>query len=65
MTETVPISIDDQVEAARREVRQRERVYPRFIANGKMTQAAADREVARMKAIVKTLEDVAAAGRLL
>lgn len=33
------------------EIRQRRRVYPRPIASGKMTQQAADREIAVMKAI--------------
>lgn len=37
--------------AAEREVKLRERVYPRFIEQKKMTQAQADRELGAMRAI--------------
>lgn len=40
-----------KAEVAGREVRQRERVYPRLVAAGKMTQAFADRQIAVMRAI--------------
>lgn len=32
-------------ECAAREVKQRERVYPRLVAQGKMTQAFADKQI--------------------
>lgn len=35
-----------------RELRMRRRVYPRRVADGKMTQAQADREIAVMEAIL-------------
>jgi hypothetical protein len=37
--------------AAEREVKQRERVYPRLVASRRMTQQQADRETAIMKEI--------------
>lgn len=60
-----PVSTDDQVECVRRELGYRRRVYPRRIAAGKMTQALADREIARMEAVLATLERVAEGERLL
>lgn len=52
----VPVfTLEDQIKCAEREVRMRERVYPRWVDQHKMTQANADREIATMKAIVRTL----------
>ncbi len=53
----VPLHV--QIEAAERELRMRRNVYPRRVAEGKMTQALADREVAAMDAIVETLKGLA------
>jgi hypothetical protein len=36
----------------------RERVYPRRVADGKMTQALADDELAAMRAVLQTLCEV-------
>lgn len=52
------VPLVEQVASARREVAYRERVYPRLVAAGKMTQALADRELAAMQAIVETLADL-------
>jgi hypothetical protein len=41
----------DKAECAEREVKQRRYVYPRRVADGKMTQALADRQIAIMEAI--------------
>jgi hypothetical protein len=38
-------------EAALREVQMRRRVYPTWVASGRMTKAFADREIATMEAI--------------
>ena len=46
----------DQIAAAERELKMRQHVYPRRIAEKKMTQALADRETAAMAAIVETLK---------
>ena len=35
-----------------RELRQRENVYPRLIANGKLTQQKADRQMAVLRAVL-------------
>jgi hypothetical protein len=47
----LPVSIDAMVKEVQREIRQRERVYPRFVGAGKMTQVAADRQIEVMQAI--------------
>lgn len=39
--------------AAEREVRQRQRVYPRLVREGRMTQEFADRQIAVMRAIAE------------
>lgn len=45
------ISRKDKHDCAEREVKQRRRVYPRLIADGRMTQDFADRQIAIMEAI--------------
>lgn len=57
------VSYADQIEAVRRELKLRESVYPRRVSDGKMTQALADRELARMRAVLRTLELVQAINR--
>ncbi len=47
------ISDQDKLECAQREIKQRRRVYARLVANGRMKQAAADREIAVMEAIAE------------
>jgi hypothetical protein len=49
------ISLADQLAAAQREVRLRKQVYPRLIAQGKMTAVEADYQIRVMEAIGKTL----------
>lgn len=50
------ISTEQQIECVKRELRMREHVYPRRVADHKMTQALADRELAAMRAVLATLE---------
>lgn len=45
------ITTKDKAECAERELRQRQRVYPRWVVDGRMTQAFADRQIAIMQAI--------------
>lgn len=52
----LPVPIVDQIECVKREIRKREEVYPRLVSNGKMRQATADLEIARMRAVLATLE---------
>ena len=42
-------------ECAEREVRQRQRAYPRWVEAGRLTQALADRQTALMRAIARKL----------
>lgn len=55
-----PPSIDDQIACAERELGYRRHVYPRRVSAKQMTQALADRETARMEAILATLQAVKA-----
>lgn len=58
ITEPIPVTIEDQVKCVEREISMREGAYPRFIAAHKMTQQTADREIAAMKAILRTLTNL-------
>lgn len=49
------VSIADQVACIRREIKMRERVYPRWVLNDKMRQEQADYELAAMRAVLETL----------
>lgn len=44
-------TIDDLIACADREITMRERVYPRRVADGRLRQAAADREIALMRSV--------------
>lgn len=52
------IPLDRQVAAVRDEISLRHRVYPRFIAGGKMTAEVAARRIAEMDAVRMTLEQL-------
>jgi hypothetical protein len=56
MAELFPPSLVEMVAAAEREVRLREYVYPRRVAQRRMTQDKAEKEIALMKAIVEELK---------
>lgn len=47
--------INAQIKEVEREIAMRERVYPRWVESGKMTQAAAARQIENMKAVLSTL----------
>lgn len=49
------ISIEDQIKEVARELAMRRRVYPRWVNDGRMTQAEADRKWEAMKAAHDTL----------
>lgn len=59
------IPIARQVECIRRELKMRERVYPRWVAGEKMTQALADREIEAMRAVLETLVAIEESTRLI
>jgi hypothetical protein len=48
---------DDLVKCAEREVAYRRRVYPRLVADNRMSREHADREIAMMEAIAEKLKD--------
>lgn len=56
------ISIDVQIEEVKREIRQRDFVYARAVDRGSMKPEEARRYVARMKAVLSTLEQVKLCG---
>lgn len=56
---------DEKLAAVRRELNMRRRVYPRWVSNGKMSQAKADEETAVMEAIVADYERQVQGERLL
>jgi hypothetical protein len=56
-------SLADQIRCAERELRKRRQVYPRFVADQRMTQAQAEHEIATMAAILETLRELFAASR--
>ena len=65
MSQAIPLQA--QIDCVERELRQRARVYPRLIAQKKMSQGFADVETARMQAVLKTLRGLLPGeqGRLL
>lgn len=53
------ISLAEQLECVDRELSMRSRVYPRWVSERKLTQALADKEMARMRAVRSTLAGLA------
>jgi hypothetical protein len=49
-------TIDDQIAELRRELGFRPRVYGRWVADGRMTQAQCDERIGRMRAALATIE---------
>ncbi len=49
------VTLEDQIACLKREIAIREGVYPKWIANGRMKQSAADLEIERMTAALHTL----------
>jgi hypothetical protein len=62
---TMTISLADQIKSVEREIAMRKGVYPRRIADKKMSQTKADHEIAAMEAVLGTLRGVAERTRLL
>jgi hypothetical protein len=53
------VSLDDQVACVRRELGLRQRLYPRWVADGKMTADQAAKEINAMKAVLDTVAGLA------
>lgn len=54
------ITIDDQIAEVEREIKLREKTYPRWSSGPKpkLTKAAADRQLARMRAVQQSLYEL-------
>ena len=65
MCEAATVTYEAQLQCAERELAMRRRVYPRWVADNKMTAAKADSEIAAMAAVCETLRRLAEADRLL
>lgn len=53
---TGALSLRGQIDCVRRELRQRQQVYARLVASGRMKSAAADYEIASMERVLRTLQ---------
>ncbi len=51
----MPISLDDQIRCVAREIAMRRAVYPRRVAEGKMTTGKMQLEIVHMEAVLSTL----------
>lgn len=49
------IDLDEQIRCVAREINLRKRVYPRWVATGRMKQQEADHEIAAMQEVLVTL----------
>lgn len=58
MTDLIPPTIDDQIACVEREIALRRRVYPRWIANKRMTERTARYEIDVMTEVLNTLKEV-------
>jgi hypothetical protein len=55
VTELFAITLADQIACVERELRLRHAVYPRLVAQKRMKQSSADREIALMEVVLATL----------
>lgn len=53
---TTGFNISQQIEEVRYELMKREQVYPRLYSNGKLRRSEGEYHVARMNAVLKTLQ---------
>lgn len=61
MPETFVVTLEEQLACVRREISMRERCYPRWVIDKRLTQAKAEAELAGMRAVLRTLEGLQAA----
>ena len=54
------VSIEEQIASVEREIRMRESAYPRWIEQRRMTVKTAEHEIACMRAVLATLQRLAA-----
>lgn len=55
---TLPIDLTVQIAEVEREIKLRRRVYPRWCQDGRLSHAAADRQIETMEAVLATLRRV-------
>lgn len=48
--------LSEQLTSAKRELALRRNAYPKWVANGRMSQAAADHEIECMEAVVESIQ---------
>lgn len=53
-----PVPLLEQMLCVQREIAMRERVFPRWVASGKMKQHMAEREITVMRAVLETLRGI-------
>lgn len=58
MSDLLPITTHEMIAEIEREIVMRERVYPRWVADGKLKQAKADRQIAILRAAVRRLREL-------
>lgn len=56
----VAVPLVEQIACVERELHLRRNVYPRWVKQGKLTQAAADTELRRMQGVLDTLRGLVA-----
>lgn len=59
----LPVPLSDQITEVERELRQRERVYPRLIAAGTLSKVRAELQTRAMQAVLDTLFAAQDAGK--
>lgn len=52
---TLPITLPAQIAEVEREIKLRQRVYPRWVGLGKLSQMQADRQIEVMRAVAESL----------
>jgi hypothetical protein len=58
MAELFPIPLAEQIREVQREIAMRERLYPGWVKNGQLSRHDAARNIARMQAVLKTLQSL-------
>lgn len=56
---SLAVPLSSQIACVEREIAMRERVYPRWVVERRMTQAKADAEIEAMRAVLATVKIVA------
>jgi hypothetical protein len=57
-TKLAPVPLPVQIACIEREIAMRKRVYPAWVASGRMSQAKTDAELLAMRAVLETLQGV-------